>query len=109
MWAILALQSFFNYPKQQPSYFKRKLRDAMARGQFCFELCLEQHMNCRMLVFEHPAGAASWSMRAVQQMKFLEGIHVVKIDFCMLSAPLTRMAEANYGDDEFACNCHPAP
>ena len=41
-------------------------------------------MNGHMFVFKHPAGAASWSMREMLQMKLFKGMHVVKVDFCMV-------------------------
>ena len=63
---------------------KRKLSEAMLHVQFCIQLCHEQHANGRVIVFKHPAGAASWCMQAIQQMHKLEGVHVVKFDFCML-------------------------
>ena len=79
-----ALQSLFNYPRMKTAEVKRKLSEAMLHVQFCMELCQEQHANGRLFVFEHPAGAASWMMKAIQQMRQLEGVHVVKFDFCML-------------------------
>ena len=41
------------------------------------------------LMFEHPAEASSWSMKAMQQMKALDGIRIVKLDFCMLGMKTT--------------------
>ena len=63
---------------------KRKFSEAMLHVQFCIQLCHEQHANGRVIVFKHPAGAASWCMQAIQQLHKLEGVHVVKFDFCML-------------------------
>ena len=60
-----ALQSLFNYPKMAHAEVKRKLSEAMLHVQFCMQLCHEQHANGRLFVFEHPAGAASWSMQAI--------------------------------------------
>ena len=84
-----ALQSLFNYPKMRHEEVKKKLSDAMAHIEFCMELCREQHMNGRLFIFEHPAGAASWCMQAIQRMRLLEGVHVVKFDFCMLGMRAT--------------------
>ena len=78
------LQSLFNYQKMAHEEFKGKVNSAMIHVQFCVQLCHEQHANGRLFAFEHPVGAASWSMEAVQQMRRLEGVHVVKFDFCML-------------------------
>ena len=70
-WPFSALQGFFNYPKMNHAEVKRKLSEAMLHVQFCMQLCHEQHANGRLFVFEHPAGAASWSMKAIQQMRQL--------------------------------------
>ena len=78
------LQSLFNYPKMKKADVKAKLLDAMAHVKFCSELCLEQYVNGRLFIFEHPAGAASWGMEAMQQMKLLDGVRTIKFDFCML-------------------------
>ena len=79
-----ALQSLFNYPKMAKVEVKRKLSEAMIHVRFCMELCQEQHANGRLFVFEHPTTAASWCLQAVQQIRQMEGVHVVKFDFCML-------------------------
>ena len=79
-----ALQSLFNYPKQEYEQVRGKLRDAMEHVKFCLELCLEQYVQGRLFLFEHPAGAASWAMQAMQQMRQLDGVSVTKFDFCML-------------------------
>ena len=78
------LQSVFNYPKMQKGEVEDKVRDAMEHVKFCLKLCLEQYRNGRLFLFEHPAGAASWSMKAMQEMKLLDGVQTVKFDFCML-------------------------
>ena len=56
----------------------------MEHVKFCFELCLERYVQGRFFLFEHPAGAASWAMQAMQQMRPLEGVSVTKFDFCKL-------------------------
>ena len=78
------LQSVFNYPKLPESEVESKLLDAMEHVRFCLEICLEQYRNGRLFVFEHPAGAASWGMEAMKEMKQLDGVRTVKFDFCML-------------------------
>ena len=79
-----ALQSVFNYPKLPEAEVESKLKDAMEHVRFCLELCLEQYRCGRLFIFEHPAGAASWAMEAMQEMKLLDGVRTVKFDFCML-------------------------
>ena len=79
-----ALQSVFNYPKMKDKDVETKLLDAMEHVRFSLLLCLEQYRNGRLFLFEHPAGAASWSMKAMQEMKLLDGVRTVKFDFCML-------------------------
>ena len=34
--------------------------------------------------FKHPAEASSWGMKVMQQISALDGVRVVKFDFCML-------------------------
>ena len=83
------LQSLFNYPKQEHEHVERQLKDAMEHVKFSLEMCLEQYTKGRLFMFEHPAGAASWSMQAIQQMKSLEGVSATKFDFCMLGMKTT--------------------
>ena len=81
---LSALQSLFNYPRQNDGYVKHKLQDAISHAKVCLELCLEQYAIGKLSLFEHPAGAASWSMRAMREMKLLEGVRAVKFYACML-------------------------
>ena len=87
--AFSQLQSLFNYPKQEHEHVERQLKDAMEHVKFSLEMCLEQYVKGRLFLFEHPAGAASWSMQAMQQMKLLEGVSATKFDFCMLGMKTT--------------------
>ena len=84
-----ASPSLFNYPKLKRADVKERLTDAMVHVKFCLEMCLEQHVNGRLFIFEHPAEASSWGMKAMQQMKALDGVRVVKFDFCMLGMKTT--------------------
>ena len=65
-----ALPTLFNYSKQKRAYVK--------------ERATEQHINGRLFIFEHPAEASSWGTNAMHQMRALDGVRVVKFDFCML-------------------------
>ena len=46
------------------------------------ELALMQPMAGRLFVFEHPAGATSWSTHMMDQVAQMEGIYKVTFDFC---------------------------
>ena len=59
------LQSLLNYPKQENERVERHLKDAMEHVKLSLEMCLEQYVKGRLFMFEHPAGAASWSMQAM--------------------------------------------
>ena len=39
----------------------------------------------RFFLFEHPAEATLWSTNMIGTIAHLEGVHVVKFDFCMKS------------------------
>ena len=84
-----ALQSLLNYPKLKRADVKERLTDAMIQVRFCLEMCFEQHVNGRLFIFEHPAEASSWGMKVMQQMRALDGVRVVKFDFCMLGVKTT--------------------
>ena len=84
MRPIFSTPELFNYKKMKRTDVRSKLTEAMSHVRFCFELCLEQHVNGRLFIFEHPAEASSWGMRAMQQMRALDGVRMVKFDFCML-------------------------
>ena len=51
----------FNYAKMTPEEVEEKLRAAMVHVNFALDLCLRQYMAGRLFLFEHPAGANSWS------------------------------------------------
>ena len=76
-----ALQSLFNYPKLKRADVKERLTDAMVHVKFCLEMFLEQHVNGRLFIFEHPAEASSWGKTAMQQMRLRDGVRVVNFDF----------------------------
>ena len=74
----------FNYAKMAPEEVEEKLRAAMVHVKFALDLCLRQYMAGRLFLFEHPAGASSWSTNMMRDMLGLAGVHTAKFDFCEL-------------------------
>ena len=73
-----------NYAKMDAKEVEEKLRAAMVHIKFALELCLKQYMAGRLFLFEHPAGASSWSTGMMKDMLGLAGVHTAKFDFCEL-------------------------
>ena len=78
------LNELFNYPGMDKDVVKQKLKDGLEHVHFCLELCLEQYRQGRAFMFEHPAGASTWSTEMMDKMKALPGVEKVTFDFCML-------------------------
>ena len=49
---------------------------------FAMELCEIQMRNGLYFLFEHPAGASSWSVNAVQKMMNQSGVNTYEGDMC---------------------------
>jgi hypothetical protein len=73
-----------NYENKSDEEIKELLAPALAHLKFTMDLCYEQYRRGRYFVFEHPAGASSWSTAMVTKMLELEGMRKVTFDFCML-------------------------
>ena len=52
------------------------------RLNFAMELCEIQRGNGLYFLFEHPAGASSWSVNAVQKMMNKSGVNTYEGDMC---------------------------
>ena len=53
----------------------------MIHVKFALDLCLKKYMAGRLFLFEHPAGASSWSTNVMKDMLGLAGVHTAKFDF----------------------------
>ena len=73
-----------NYANMEESEIRKKLHDAMLHMKFALTLCLQQYLAGRLFVFEHPAGASSWSTKMMTDMLSREGVFLAKFDFCQL-------------------------
>ena len=71
----------FNYANIVPKEVEEKLRAAMVHSKFGLDLCLRPYMPGRLFLFEHPAGASSWSTKMMRDMLGLAGVHTAKFDF----------------------------
>ena len=71
-----------NYVNMSEAEVKEKLKDALEHVKFAVELCLRQHREGRLFMFEHPAGASSWESRLLRDLGSREGVHKVNFDFC---------------------------
>ena len=54
----------------------------MLHMKFALTLCLQQYLAGRLFMFEHPAGASSWSTKMMFDMLSREGVFLAKFDFC---------------------------
>ena len=63
-----------NYIQMQKDDVKTKLTAAMTHIKFCIDLCLKQHLDGRLFLFEHPAGASSWDADVMKQMAAVMGV-----------------------------------
>ena len=78
-----SLQELFNYPGRPEPEVRQRLADGLAHMRFALELCIEQHQAGRLFMFEHPAGASTWSTKMMQEIANLPGVELVDFDFCM--------------------------
>ena len=73
-----------NYANMKESEIRKKLHEAMLHMKFALTLCLQQYLAGRLFMFEHPAGASSWSTKMMTDMLSREGVFLAKFDFCQL-------------------------
>ncbi len=74
----------WNYASMSQEKAEEMLKAAMQHLKFALELCLVQYRAGRLFLFEHPAGASSWTTQMIQEMLRLEGVFQSKFDFCQL-------------------------
>ena len=62
------LQRNCNIPKMDPEQVKQMMVVAVAHVDFSMEMLKEQALLGGKFIFEHPAGASSWSLRSVKDV-----------------------------------------
>ena len=60
--------SELNYANMTEKEIREKLHGAMLHMKFALTLCLQQYLAGRLFMFEHPAGASSWSTKMMADM-----------------------------------------
>ena len=76
--------SELNYANMTEKEIREKLHGAMLHMRFALSLCLQQYLAGRLFMFEHPAGASSWSTNMMADMLSRKGVYLAKFDFCQL-------------------------
>ena len=54
------LSELFNYPRAGKDIVEQKIRDGLVHLKSAMQLCLRQHKQGRLIMFEHPVAASSW-------------------------------------------------
>ena len=78
------LNEVFNYPKADQKEVWNKIKNGLEHLKFAMKLCLKQHEQGRLFMFEHPVSASSWGAQVVEYIAGLDGVFKVNFDFCML-------------------------
>ena len=77
-----------------------KVRDMLDMGikhlNFAMELCEIQRRNGLYFLFEHPAGASSWSVKSVQTMLDKPHVRTYEGDMCQFN-----MKQTSHGEEYF--------
>ena len=71
-----------NYSKMSPDEVKEKLQEGLEHLKFAMEICEMQSRAGRYFAFEHPWGAKSWQVPAVQKIMNLKNSRVIKTHMC---------------------------
>ena len=79
--AFSRLQTF-NAKRLGPDRVKEMLEYGIKHLTFALDLCEIQRANGLYFLFEHPAGASSWSTSPVQRMLKREGVQTYEGDLC---------------------------
>ena len=66
-----------------------KLKAAMQHVKVALDQCMKQCSKGRLVMFENPATAGSWSTFMMQEVFNLEGVFATKLDFCLLGMTMT--------------------
>jgi hypothetical protein len=78
-----------NYQKMDDSDVRKKLAEALEHVKFALKLCMIQHREGRLFVFEHPVGATSWGTTMMSEVAKQDGVYQVNFDFCTLGMEST--------------------
>eukprot|EP00971_Amphidinium_carterae_P234707 4657461-Amphidinium_carterae.1 len=73
------------------------LKRGLAHLYFSIEVCMWQNSQGRLFLHEHPSGAWSWQLRAVQELRSLEGVVCVSADQCMFGQWVQCDGAGNWG------------
>ena len=77
-----------NRDRRDPGIVTSELEEAKDHVRWCMKLCALQARSNRYFVYEHPAGATSWSMAEVKKVAAMEGTRQVRFDQCMFGLQL---------------------
>ena len=81
MCGPLSTMNELNYAHMSEGEIKERLHGAMLHMKFALTPCLQQYMAGRLFLFDHPAGASSWSTKMMFDMLSREGLVFCKIIF----------------------------
>ena len=82
MCAAFSRLQTFNAKRLGPEKVKEMLEYGVKHLTFTFDLCEIQRSNGLYFLFEHPAGASSWSAGPVRRMLMREGVKTYEGDLC---------------------------
>jgi hypothetical protein len=82
--AFSVLQHLWNFKKLHPSVVAHKVAMGTELVEHAMCCALVQYNGGRFFAFEHPCGAHSWKLDAVQAVRKLPGVICVVFDQCML-------------------------
>ena len=71
-----------NKDRRDAQVVQRELEEAKDHIRWTMRVCSLQHRHLRYFAFEHPGGASSWDMPAVQKVAKLERVEIAKFDMC---------------------------
>ena len=71
-----------NFPKMEPAKVQEMMRAGIEHLEFCVELYWMQMEGGRLFLHEHPDGASSWMVQAMQNLLSKPRVWHVKGDMC---------------------------
>jgi len=66
-----------------------KFEEAVKMVEFAVEMCLMQHRAGRHFVFEHPAGASSWRLPCLAELREIQGVDSTTFNMCQFGMVLS--------------------
>ena len=84
MCTALTIIRNINYERRDEKVIACEFEDARDHVRWCMKLCRMQAKSNRYFVYEHPAGATSWSMPEVKKVVAADGVERVRFGHCML-------------------------